>query len=287
MLAIVGFVVVIGSIIGGYLIEGGHVLALWQPAELIIIGGAAAGTMLIGNPPKVVKALGAQLPRVFKGSPYTKQTYLEILKLQFEIYSIIRKNGMLALESDVSEPEKSELFAKAPTFVKNHHAVEFFCDSLRLLIDGAAAAEVEQILASDLATHHEESAVPPAILSKVADALPGLGIVAAVMGIVIAMGALDGPASELGHKVAAALVGTFLGILLSYGFLQPLGVAIEHIGRDEAKYFQCIMVGLVSFADGTSPAVAVEQARRVIYSSERPGGEEMNQAIAEIKRGLK
>lgn len=287
MLAIAGFVVVIGSIIGGYLMEGGHVGALWQPAELVIIGGAALGTMLIGNPPKVVKALGAQLPRVFKGSPYTRQAYMEILRLQFEVYSIIRKNGMLALESDVSEPFKSELFGKAPSFIKNHHAVEFFCDSLRLLIDGAAAAEVEQILMSDLATHHEETSVPPQVLSKVADALPGLGIVAAVMGIVIAMGALDGPASELGHKVAAALVGTFLGILLSYGFLQPLGAGIEHLGRDESKYFQCIMVGLVAFADGTSPAVAVEQARRVIYSTERPGGEEMNTAIAEIKRGLK
>ncbi len=287
MLAIVGIVVVIGSILGGYLIEGGHPFALWQPAELLIIGGAAVGTLLIANPPKVVKGVVGKIPGVFKGSPYGKQSYLEILRLQFEVYSIIRKNGMLALESDVSEPFKSELFAKAPSFIANHHAVEFFCDSLRLLIDGAAAAEVEQILQSDLATHHEENAVSPAVLSKVADALPGLGIVAAVMGIVIAMGALDGPAAELGHKVASALVGTFLGILLSYGFLQPLGSGIENLSRDESKYLQCVMVGLVAFADGTSPAVAVEQARRVVYSSERPGSEEMNQAIAEIKRGLK
>lgn len=283
MLAIVGVLVVIGAIAGGYAFEGGSFHVLFQPAELIIIFGAAMGILLLGTPTKVTKQLVSRIPQVFKGSPFSKPAYLELLKLQFEVYSVIRKGGMLALENDVAEPKKSELFAKYPTFLSNHHAIDFLCDSLRLLIDGAEANEVEHIMQSDLATHHEEGTLPSGVLAKVGDALPGMGIVAAVLGIVIAMQGLDGPASELGEKVGAALIGTFLGILLSYGFFQPLAANIEHLSRDESKYLQCIMVGLVGYAGGTSPTVAVEQARRVIFSSDRPSSEELETALADLK----
>lgn len=287
MYAIIGILIVIGAICGGYAYEHGPFHVLFQPAELIIIFGAALGTVFLGTPPKIVAALQKRLPQIFKASPFNKGTYIEVLKMQFEVYSVIRKGGMLALENDVAEPMKSELFAKYPTFMGNHHAVHYFCDSLRLLIDGAEAGEVEHIMQSDLATHHEEGAIPAGVVSKVGDALPGLGIVAAVLGIVLAMQSLDGPASELGEKVAAALVGTFLGILLSYGFFQPIAANIEHMARDESKYLQCIMIGLVGYAGGTSPAVAVEQARRVIYSSDRPSSNELDAAVAELKSSVK
>lgn len=287
MFAIAGIAVVVIAIVGGYLFEGGAMAVLWQPAELIIIFGAAIGILLLGTPQKILSALGKRIPQIFKGSGINKPTYLELLRMQFEVYSVIRKGGMLALENDVAEPHKSELFAKYPTFMANHHAVTFLCDSLRLLIDGTEPSEVEHIMNTDLATHHEESNVPSTVLTKVADALPGMGIVAAVLGIVIAMQHLDGPASELGHKVGAALIGTFLGILLSYGFFQPVAANMEHISRDESKYLQCVIVGLVAYAGGTSPAVAVEQARRVIYAADRPSAQELDAALVQLKSQLK
>jgi chemotaxis protein MotA len=287
MFAIIGAVVVLGAVLGGYLYAGGALPVLFQPAELIIIFGAAIGTLLLGTPNKILSALGKRLPMVFKGSGVTKATYLELLKMQFEVYSVIRKGGMLALENDVADPHKSELFGKYPGFVRNHHAITFFCDSLRLLIDGTEPAEVEHIMNTDLATHHEEANLPATVISKVGDALPGLGIVAAVLGIVIAMQSLDGPPSVLGHLIGAALVGTFLGILISYGFFQPIAANMEAITRDESKYLQTIIVGLVAYAGGTSPAVAVEQARRVIYAADRPSAAELDKALTELKSSMK
>jgi len=287
MFAIIGVVVVIGAIIGGYLFEGGALGVLYQPAELIIIFGAAIGILLLGTPQKIIGALAKRIPLVFTGSGINKPMYLELLRMQFEVYSVIRKGGMLALENDVADPHTSELFGKYPTFHKNHHALTFFCDSLRLLIDGTEPSEVEHIMNTDLATHHEESNIPSTVLSKVADALPGMGIVAAVLGIVIAMQHLDGPASELGHKVGAALIGTFLGILMSYGFFQPIAANMEQISREEGKYLQCIIVGLVGYAGGTSPAVAVEQARRIIYQADRPSAQELDAALNELKSQMK
>lgn len=283
MLALLGLVVVVGAITIGYAFGGGAFHVLFQPAELIIIFGAAIGIICLSTPPKVTRRLLSRLPEVFRTSPFTRAAYMELLKLQFEVYSVIRKGGMLALENDVADPRKSDLFGKYPTFLANQHAIDFFCDSLRLLIDGAETNEVEHIMQTDLATHHEEGTVPAGVLARVGDAMPGLGIVAAVLGIVVAMQGLDGPASELGEKVAAALIGTFLGVLLSYGLFQPLASNIEHLSRDESKYLQCIMVGLVGYAGGTSPTVAVEQARRVIYSADRPTSEELEAALAELK----
>ena len=283
MLAIIGVLVVVGSVLGGFAMAKGPFGTLLQPAELVTIAGAAMGTMLISTPTKVLKALGAALPVVFKGSPYSKATYIELLTMQFEVFSKMRKNGLLALEEDVADPQASPTFQNYPKFLANKKAVTFFCDSLKLLIDGTDAGDAEHIMMSDMATQQEESSHPPQALAKVGDAMPALGIVAAVMGIIVTMSYLDGPPAQLGEHVAAALVGTFLGILLSYGFFQPLAGAVEAIGRDENKYMQCMMVGLISSAQGASPRTAIEQVRRVIYTTERPSTVDMAEAVNAIK----
>ena len=268
---------------GGYALTHGPFGVLYQPAELVIILGSGVGTILLGTPPKVLKQLSKALPIVFKGSPYTKETYLELLKMQFEVFSKMRKGGLLVMEEDVADPFNSQTFKSYPKFLNNRNAVLFFCDSMKLLIDGTDAGEVEHIMQSDLATQHEEGTLPAGVLQKVGDAMPGLGIVAAVMGIIVTMQKLDGPPEELGEHVAAALVGTFLGILVSYGFFQPLGSAVEALARDEHKYLQCMMVGLTSSAAGTSPRTSLEQARRVIYAAERPTTVELEEAVNQIK----
>ncbi len=283
MLALIGLLVVIGSVLGGFAMAKGPFGTLYQPAELVTICGAALGIVLISTPIKVLKALGAAMPVIFKGSPYTRATYIELLTMQFEVFSKMRKNGLLALEEDVADPLASATFQNYPKFLGNKKAVTFFCDSLKLLIDGTDASDAEHIMMSDMATQQEESAQPPAALSKVGDAMPALGIVAAVMGIIVTMSHLDGPPEVLGHHVAAALVGTFLGILLSYGFCQPLAGAVEAIGRDENKYMQCMMVGLISSAQGASPRTAIEQVRRVIYTADRPTSVEVAEAVNSIK----
>jgi chemotaxis protein MotA len=283
MLAIIGILVVIGSVLGGFAMVKGPFATLFQPAELVTIFGAATGTALISTPIKVLKALGAAMPVIFKGSPYTKATYIELLTMQFEVFSKMRKNGLLALEEDVADPAASATFQNYPKFLGNKKAVTFFCDSLKLLIDGTDAGDAEHIMMSDMATQQEEVGLPPAVLAKVGDAMPALGIVAAVMGIVVTMSHLDAPPEVLGHHVAAALVGTFLGILMSYGFFQPLAGAVESIGRDENKYMQCMMVGLISSAQGASPRTAIEQVRRVIYTADRPSSVDVAEAVNSIK----
>jgi chemotaxis protein MotA len=283
MLALIGILVVIGSVLGGFAMAKGPFGTLYQPAELVTICGAALGIVMIGTPIKVLKALNAVMPVIFKGSPYTRATYIELLTMQFEVFSKMRKNGLLALEEDVADPAASATFQNYPKFLGNKKAVTFFCDSLKLLIDGTDANDAEHIMMSDMATQQEETAQPPSALSKVGDAMPALGIVAAVMGIIVTMSHLDGPPEVLGAHVAAALVGTFLGILLSYGFFQPLAAAVEAIGRDENKYMQCMMVGLISSAQGASPRTAIEQVRRVIYTADRPTSVDVAEAVNSIK----
>lgn len=283
MLALLGILVVIGSVLGGFAMAKGPFGTLYQPAELVTICGAALGIVMIGTPVKVLRALGAVMPVIFKGSPYTRATYIELLTMQFEVFSKMRKNGLLALEEDVADPVASATFQNYPKFLGNKKAVTFFCDSLKLLIDGTDAGDAEHIMMSDMATQQEETAQPPSALSKVGDAMPALGIVAAVMGIIVTMSHLDGPPEVLGAHVAAALVGTFLGILLSYGFFQPLAGAVEAIGRDENKYMQCMMVGLISSAQGASPRTAIEQVRRVIYTADRPTSVDVAEAVNSIK----
>ena len=286
MFAIIGAVVVIVAIIGGYLMEHGNVTVLIQPAELLIIGGAAIGSTLIANPLPVIKELIAGIMGVLKPSKYSKDFYLSTLKMLNELFTYARKNGMVKLESDVEEPKKSEVFKKYPAFINDHHAVAFVCDSLRMSISGGVGHfELDQMMELDMEVHHHESGVPVSALSTVADSLPGLGIVAAVLGVVITMGAIGGAASEIGHKVAAALVGTFLGILLCYGFIGPLAANMTKINDAEARYYHVLRVAMISYIRGSAPILAVEFARRAIPSDVRPSFREMETACRGGKGG--
>lgn len=221
MFAIVGIVVVFGAVLGGFLMEHGHVRVLLQPAELLIIGGAGCGTVLIANPLHILKQIAGGIGGVFGGSKFTKQRYLETLKMIYDLVNKARREGLMSLENDVEEPDKSPVFSKHPEFLKDHHVRDFFCDTMRMAITGVEAFDLDQLLDLDMEVHHHHATQPVASLSTVADSLPGLGIVAAVLGVVITMGAMGGPPEEIGQKVAAALVGTFLGILLCYGLVGP------------------------------------------------------------------
>jgi chemotaxis protein MotA len=223
MFAIIGIVVVFGCIVGGYLMEHGNLKVLLQPAELLIIGGAASGTVLIANPLHILKQIAAGLGGVFGSSKFNKQQYIDSLKMMYELLTKARKEGLVALESDVEEPEKSPLFSKYKDLVSNHHLITFVCDTMRMAVSGGVEVfDLDQMLEADMEVHHQGATQPVSALSTMADSLPGLGIVAAVLGVVITMGALGGPPEAIGHKVAAALVGTFLGILLCYGLVGPV-----------------------------------------------------------------
>ena len=275
MFAIIGIVVVIGAVLGGYLMEHGPLEVLVQPAELVIIGGAALGTLLIGNPLGVIKKIISGLIGVLKGSPYTKAYYLETLKMMNDLFMHARKNGMVKLEEDVENPEKSQILSKYPKFLANHHAVHFVCDTLRMAISGGVQPfDLDQMMEMDMEVHYHEATTPVSALTTVADALPGLGIVAAVLGVVITMGALGGPPEEIGHKVAAALVGTFLGILLCYGFLGPLANNMTKVNDSELDYLRFLRQGVIAFVKGAAPALAVEFARRSIPGDVRPSFKE-------------
>lgn len=279
MLAIIGIIGTTICVIVGFIWEGGHLMVLYQPAEYLIIMGCAACGLLIGTPTKYVKLLIGQLAGIMKAS-FNKKDYLELLVMLFELFTVARKEGLMGLEKHIESPEESQIFQKYPTFLKNHHALGFLCDTMRLIISGAAVTvyDLEALMDNDLEIHHKESAKPAASLAVVADTLPGLGIVAAVLGVVIAMGAIDGPPKELGHKVAAALVGTFLGILLSYGFVGPLARNLETTNDQEAVYYECLKQSLIAFHKGFVGTIAVEFARRVIPSDIRPGFTELEDA---------
>ncbi len=280
MWVIIGIVVVFGSIIGGYLMEKGNLLVLVQPAELIIIGGAALGTLFIANPLPTVMRMFKGLTRSIAGSRYTQKFYLETLSLLGDIFQTARKQGMAKLEADIEEPEKSSLFSKYPSFLKDHHAVDFVCDTLRVAVTGAVGAyEIDQVMEIDIEAHYAESHPPVAALQTVADALPGLGIVAAVLGVVITMGALGGPPEEIGHKVAAALVGTFLGILLCYGVFGPLASKLTANNAEDATYYQCLRTGIAAFIKGAPPTLAVEFARRSLPQEMRPKFKDVEAAV--------
>ena len=276
MFAIIGLVIVIGSVLGGYLLSHGNIMVLVQPYEFLIIGGAAFGTLFVGNPLPVVMGVFKGVLGIFKGSPYSKAFYLEQLKMLNDIFNHARKNGLVKLEADVEEPDKSQLFTKYPKFIKDHHALHFVCDTLRMSISGGVGHfEIDQMMEMDIEIHHHEKTAVVTALTTVSDAFPGLGIVAAVLGIVITMGALGGPPEEIGHHVAAALVGTFLGILLSYGFCGPIAGSMAHMNASEREYYNFLRIGLISFIRGAAPILAVEFARRSIPAHERPSFKEM------------
>ena len=271
MFAIIGMVVVLGAVLGGYLMEHGQIGVLVQPAELLIIGGAGLGTLLVANPLSTIMGVMRGVMAVLKGSRYSQASYLETLKMLNDLFMQARKQGMVKLEEDVENPEKSQVFSKYPKFLENHHAVDFICDTLRMAISGGVPAfDLDQMMEMDMEVHHAQSSLPVAALTTVADSLPGLGIVAAVLGVVITMGALGGPPEEIGHKVAAALVGTFLGILLCYGFLGPIASNLQKINDAESDYLRCLRQGVIAFVKGSAPVLAVEFARRSIPGELRP-----------------
>lgn len=279
MFAIIGIVVVFGAIMGGFLMEKGPVAVLNQPSEMVIIGGAAIGTLLIANPlPLVIKIFKSVLG-VIAGSKYNKAFYLEGLKMLSDIFTFARKSGMAKLEEDVENPDKSAVFSKYPKLIKDHHMLHFVCDTLRTAVSGVVAPhDLDDMIEKDIDIHHAEAVAPAKALAVVSDALPGLGIVAAVLGVVITMGALGGPPEEIGKKVAAALVGTFLGILLSYGVVSPIAANLEKSVDAEGQYYQMLRAGLMAFAKGMAPMIAVEFSRRAIPHEMRPGFKEMEAA---------
>jgi chemotaxis protein MotA len=234
MFSVIGIVVVFGAVLAGYLMEHGNLAVLVQPAELIIILGAAAGTVLIANPPHILAKIAGGIGGAFAGSPYTKQRYLDTLKMMYALFGRARRDGMMALEADSDNPEQSTVFSRYPLFLKDHHARAFVCDSIRMAATGGIEPfDADQMIESDMEVHYHGAGLPIAALSTMADSLPGLGIVAAVLGVVITMGALGGPPEEIGKKVAAALVGTFLGILMCYGLVGPIAANMAKGADDE------------------------------------------------------
>jgi chemotaxis protein MotA len=274
MFGIIGILVVFGAVVGGYLMERGNLMVLVQPAELVIIGGAAAGTVLIANPPEVLKGIIAGFKCVFGGSKYGQTAYLNILTQLYAVMQKARKGGLTAIETDVEDPSKSELFKGW-----DHHVRDFVCDTLRMAMTGGPTPfELDQMMELDMEVHHHSSQQPVSALSTVADSLPGLGIVAAVLGVVITMGALGGPPEEIGHKVGAALVGTFLGILLCYGLLGPIASKMGKAAEEEGQFYHVVRVGVIAFLKGTSPLLGVEFARRGIPGNVRPSFKDLEKA---------
>ena len=276
MISIIGIVIVFGCVVGGFLMEHGKLLVLVQPAELVIILGAAIGTLVAANPiPTLVQVFKGILALV-TGGGLSKKTYLESLKMLYDLFSLARKVGMQKLEEDVENPSKSAVLSKYPKFLKNHHAVHFLCDTLRMAVSGGVdAMDIDSMMEMDIEVHHKETHDPVSALSTMADSLPGLGIVAAVLGVVITMGSLGGPKEAIGERVAAALVGTFVGILLCYGVFGPLSSAMAKQAEAEGAYFVFLRMAALAFIKGLSPIMATELARRSIPSGVRPTFKEM------------
>ena len=284
MFVIVGYVVVCASVFGGYALAGGHIAALFQPLELLMIGGAAVGAFIVGNDTKAMKATLRAFPSLFKGSKFNKKLYLDLLAMLFEILSKIRKEGMMSVEKDVEYPAESTIFTKYPNLLKDHHLVDFICDYLRLMLSGNMDAfQVENLMDNEIETHHVEGHVPTHCVAQIADGLPAFGIVAAVMGVVHTMESVGIPPAELGIMIAHALVGTFLGILLAYGFVAPLANLLEQKLNESSKLLQTVKVTLLASLHGYAPIIAIEFGRKVLNSTERPGFLELEEHIKATK----
>ena len=284
MFVIVGYVVVLGAVFGGFVMAGGHVASLFQPVELIMIGGSALGAFFVANTPKTIKSTLKALPSLLKSSKFSKALYIDLLSMLYEILAKVRKEGLMSIESDVENPEASPIFSKYPHIQKDHHAMEFLTDYMRMMVGGNLNAfEIENLMDNEIETHHHEGEVPIHALAKLADGLPAFGIVAAVMGVVHTMESVGIPPAELGKLIAAALVGTFLGILLSYGFVAPLTSLLEQKLHESTKMFQCMKVTLLASMNGYAPQVAVEFGRKVLYSTERPGFRELEDEVKSRK----
>jgi chemotaxis protein MotA len=284
MFVIIGCVVVTGCVLAGFVLSGGTVAALIHPTEILTIGGAALGALIIMSPTKVLKDLVKGVIGTLKGAPYGKPAYTELFKTLYDFLRIARRDGLLALEPHVSDPHTSPVFAKYKLIANNHHVTEFICGALSPVIEGSATPDqLKVLLETEMKVIEEEHHAPLSALSKTADALPGFGIVAAVLGIVITMGAIDGPVEEIGHKVGAALVGTFLGILASYGFFGPLAGRMEALGVAEMTFFRTIASIVLAFVNNVPPKVAIDQARRGVGSDMRPSREELEQLFKDVE----
>ena len=280
MLVIVGYVVVLGAVFGGFAMAGGHLGALWQPLELLMIGGGALGAFFVGNTMKAIKATFKSIPTLFKGSKYSKDTYMELMALLYELLGKVRKEGLMAIEGDVENPHDSPIFSKYPKIVSDHHVVEFITDYMRIMVSGNLnAMEIENLMDIEIETHHHEELVASHVLAKLGDGLPAFGIVAAVMGVVHTMESVGAPPAELGMLIAHALVGTFLGILLAYGFVGPLAALLEQKSEEGTKMFQTIKITLLANLNGYAPAMSVEFGRKVLNSTERPGFAELEEHV--------
>ena len=276
MLVIVGMLVVLGSVVVGYTMHGGSLLVLYQLNEFIVIGGAAGGALLVGNKPSVVKGIITQTLALLRPSPYGHVAFRELLQVLYEIFYAARKDGLVGIEAHVENPHESDLFSRYPTFHQNHEAMSFLSDTLKVLLTGAVEDHhLAEILDLDLEQHHHEASQVPHALGTVADALPGFGIVAAVLGVIVTMGKIGGAPAEVGASVAAALVGTFLGVLLAYGVVGPLAQALSGRVKAEEAYMACIRTALLSFARGDPPITSVEFARRNIEPEDRPSFTEL------------
>lgn len=285
MLVIIGYVIVLGSVFGGFVLSGGSLGALFQPLELLMIGGAAVGAFFAGNNGKSIKATLKALPTVLKGSRYSKALYLELMALLSEILTKVRKEGLMSIEGDIESPVDSPIFSKYPGMLSDHHAIEFITDYLRLMVSGNMDAfQIENLMDNEIETHHHEGEVPVHIVQTLADAMPAFGIVACVMGVVLTMANVGRPPAELGIMVAHALVGTFLGILLGYGFVSPIASALKQKVEESTKMLECIKVTLLASLNGYAPPLAVEFGRKVLYSTERPSFLELEEHIRQSRQ---
>jgi len=279
---IIGIILVFAAVLGGFLLEKGPIAVLLQPSEFLIIGGAAVGTLIAANPPHVLKKIAAGFARSLRGSEFSKKSYTETLRMMYDLFVKARKDGMAGIETDVEGPESSTIFSKNPDFIKNRHARDFVCDTMRMAVTGGASSfDLDQMMELDMEVHHIGATQPVSALTMIADSLPGLGIVAAVLGVVLTMSALGGPPEEIGHKVAAALVGTFLGILLCYGTVGPISANISKLVDDEQAYYHVLRVLMISFIKGMSPALVIEVGRRAIPEHVRPSFYDVDKACRE------
>ncbi len=280
MLLIIGSVIVVVSVLGGYVLHGGHLAVLWQPTEVLIIGGAAVGAFIIANPMHTVKEVGKGIMRLLTGSPFNKSYYMDLLSLLYEVFDKSRKQGVMAIEEDIDNPENSQIFTRYPAIMKSRHLLEFITDYLRIISSGNMAPhELEGMMENEIDSRQHELEEPAHAVNKVADALPGLGIVAAVLGIVITMGIISEGPELIGLSVAAALVGTFLGIWMGYGFVGPMSVSMEHSAKYELKAYECVKSAVVATVSGQAPQMAIEFGRKALPSDKRPGFQELNDHV--------
>lgn len=284
MLILIGYIVVLLCVFGGFALGGGHLAAVFQPVELLIIGGAAIGSLIVGNSMSVLKALGRAIPKIFRSEKTSKATYISLLGLLYNLLNKGRQQGMMSIESDIEEPESSPIFTNYPSLMSEHHIIEFICDYFRLIItSNMQPFQLEALMDMEIESHHEEELIPANTLTKVADAMPAFGIVAAVLGVVHTMESISLPPAELGILIAHALVGTFLGILLGYGFIGPVATAMEQRASQTQLMLQSIKATILASLHNNPPLIAVEFGRKVLFSAQRPSFTQLNDEIKNVK----